>query len=386
MYIEDLILSISFFNTIPCDLNRFDKPIMTSIADQCIKGVGLTNKQVALVMKILSKYSPQLANSIPNVQAILQSPTFRLAIREVNSATRISIIDCSKLGKTIKLEFPYSEEKVAYIRQNRSTIGDPHWDDTQRAWIFPLSEISLVFLLSFINFDSTKYDIDPVLNDLLDQTRNIINAAEQHAPMLTVKNGVPTYVNTSAFIPPLVSDNIVEAMFEARLSGITLWDDSVSPYLETANINQVTKTLLLSDNSGKYTKVNSDTTPIDDLAEVIKFLKKVLFIVPEHIALPTIEKVHEFLKRTGYSSEEMSVMFRLPTSTNSKFNDYVKSNNMNSPITAKTRFVFVSVKMPKPVLSSDFRANCVINFGESNAHYTMREFIKNSQNLIYFCP
>lgn len=386
MYIEDLVLSISFFNTTPCNLNRFDKPIMESIANQLINGTGLTNKQASFVIKVLSKYITELTSSVPNIETVLQSPKFRLALRDICTAHKISIVDHPRFHKAIKLQFPYSQDKVECIRKNRDTIGDPAWDDMQKAWIFPLCEAAIVFLLSFIKMGSHQYDLDVELVDLLNQTKHVIDSAEQYAPMLSMENGLPQYVNTSKFIPQLQSTDIVEAMFEARLSGITLWDDSVLKQLEQTNIKQTTKNLLLSDNSGKYSKVNSDITPIDDLSEIINFMKTALFIVPEHIALTTVEKVHVFLKRLGYSSSEISVMFRLPSASNSKFNEYVKFNNLNSPITSNTKFVFVGVKMPKPVLASDFRANCVINFGESNAHYTMRDFIKNSQNLIYFCP
>lgn len=386
MYIEDLVLSISFYNIVPCDLNRFDKPIMESIANQLINGTGLTNKQTSLVTRVLSKYIVQLTGSVPNIETVLKSPKFRLALRDVCTVHAISVVDHPTFHKAIKLQFPYSQDKVEFIRKNRDTIGDPVWDDMQKAWIFPMCEAAFVFLLSFIKMGSHRYDMDDELVDLLNQTKNVIDSAEHYAPMLSMENGLPRYVNTSEFVPQLTSTDIVEAMFEARLSGITLWDDNVLEQLEKTNIKQPTKSLLLSDNSGKYNKVNSDITPLDDLSEIINFMKTVMFIVPEHIAFPTIEKTHEFLKRLGYSSSEISVMFRLPTASNSKFNEYVKFNNLNSPITANTKFVFVSVKMPKPVLGSEFRANCIINFGESNAHYTMREFIKNSQNLIYFCP
>lgn len=386
MYIEDLVLSISFFNTIPCTLNRFDKPIMESIADQCLKGIGFTNKQATFVIKILTKYSPQIVPSVPNINDILSSPTFKLPIREVTTSYKISIIDHSIFYKAIKLEFPFSQDKVEYIRKNRPSIGDPFWDADQRAWIFPLCESALVFLLSFIKIGSQKYDIDSDITELLEQTTMVIDSAEKYAPMLTVENNLPKYVNVSPFVPPIESTDIVEAMFEARLAGITLWHDTVLDCLERAEINTVTKMLLLSDDTDKYNKVNSDITPIDDLSEIINLTKTVLFVVPEHIALSTVEKVYEFLKRLGHTAKEMSVMFRLPSSSNSKFNEFVKANSLNSPITSNTKFVFVSVKMPKPVLASGFRPNCIINFGESNAHYTMRDFIKNSQNLIYFCP
>ena len=68
-----------------------------------------------------------------------------------------------------------------------------------------------------------------------------------------------------------------------------------------------------------------------------------------------------------------------------EFNSFVKSNHLNNPISEKTRFVFVSQKMPKPVITSKAYFNCVISMGLHNMHYTIRDFTKNCPNLIYYC-
>lgn len=386
IYIEDLVLSIAFYNAIPCDLNRFDKPIMESFADQLVKGIGFTSKQASLAIRLLTKYTPQISSSVPTILSIIQSPSFRIPIRDVTTSYAISIIEDPTLIKSIKLEFPYSKDKIDYIRQNRDNIGNPKWDADRRAWIFPLCEPALVFLTTFLSNELVNYDIDPVIVSLLDQTKEVINTAEDYAPMLVIDNGIPKYVNVSTHLPPLQSTDVLEAMFEARLSGITTWSNEVVEYLNNSTATQATKALLLSDNSGKYNKVDSNRTPIDDLSQIVKYMKTAIFIIPEQNAIDTIISVHKFLKRNGYESKELSVMFRLPKGSGTEFNEYIKNNNLNSPITDSTKFVFVSVKMPKPVLASNFRANCVINFGEVNAHYTMRDFVKNSQNLIHFCP
>ena len=95
--------------------------------------------------------------------------------------------------------------------------------------------------------------------------------------------------------------------------------------------------------------------------------------------------IYNFLTGIGYTSDDMSVMFRLPSSDGKDFNEFVKNCGLNNPISDKTKFVFVSIKLPKPIIKSKMRFNSVISLGRSNVHYTIREFFKNRQNLIYYC-
>jgi hypothetical protein len=110
-----------------------------------------------------------------------------------------------------------------------------------------------------------------------------------------------------------------------------------------------------------------------------------LIIVPGGMEFAKTKTMYEFLKGQGYQDDEMSVLFRLSTGQGTEFNEFVKDNNLNSPITDRTKFVFVSIKLPKPVVKSKINFQSVISLGKSNVHYTIREFFKNRQNLIYYC-
>jgi DNA helicase HerA-like ATPase len=96
-----------------------------------------------------------------------------------------------------------------------------------------------------------------------------------------------------------------------------------------------------------------------------------------------IAKSYEFLKSLDITADEMSVMFRLPKETGEKFNKFVKDEQLNNPITEKTRVVFISGKVPKTVIESNIKFNCVVNFSLHSVHYTIREFVKNHHNVIH---
>ena len=86
----------------------------------------------------------------------------------------------------------------------------------------------------------------------------------------------------------------------------------------------------------------------------------------------------------GYKSEDMSVMFRLPSETHGIFNDFVKFHELNSPIRKNTRVVFVSQKIPKTILKSKIQFHSILNLGYSNIHYTLKNFIKTHENRITY--
>ena len=66
------------------------------------------------------------------------------------------------------------------------------------------------------------------------------------------------------------------------------------------------------------------------------------------------------------------------------FNDFVKENKLNSPITEKTKIVFISSKLPKPFVKSKVKFNCVINLGFGGVHYSIKNFVENHENLIFY--
>ena len=86
----------------------------------------------------------------------------------------------------------------------------------------------------------------------------------------------------------------------------------------------------------------------------------------------------------GISNKNMSVLFRLSNETGKDFNDFVKNHQLNNTICADTQAVFVSGKLPKPLLESGIKFNSIVNVGFNNAHYTLKEYAKQHQNVVYF--
>jgi hypothetical protein len=103
------------------------------------------------------------------------------------------------------------------------------------------------------------------------------------------------------------------------------------------------------------------------------------------IAATELEKLQlslEFLNSIGISKDEISVLFRLPTETGGIFNNYIREQELNSPVTEKTKAVFISSKVPKTILEKQLKFNCVVSFNFYNIHYSIRNLLKWHHNVI----
>lgn len=381
IYIEDLIVDLNSY----INLNTYDKTVVSSFVNQIFSGRGFTEKQRELAVRILKKYSTKLEVAIrKSVASDLSNPQFRFPIRKTPTISnkRIYITDHPNWGKCINAEFPYDEAKIDQIKKNRDKIILSTWDAESKSWKFSLSEANLHFLQNLTSSDS--FDFDDEFKEYLDQINQIVNNMENYVPMLVFDNGQVKYKNVSQFVPSLDSTDVIKSIFSARKSGIHTWDENINALLEQSDVHPLVKNFLNNDFKGDF-EINSGVEPIDCLKSIVNYMDPCLFVIPGGSELEKTRLVYNFLTGLGYSQDEMSVMFRLSSQDGKDFNDFVKNCGLNNPITDRTKFVFVSIKLPKPVLKTKLKFSSVVSLGKTNVHYTIRDFFKNRENLIYYC-
>jgi hypothetical protein len=376
MYIEDLLIEL-IYNRI--GLNSYDSNLVYSFYDQISRGNGLTEKQSVLAVRIVKRYGPALASSIQkNIDGFIQNPQFRLPIRKISSERRLSIVDHRDHGRVIKAVFPYNEKLVESIRKNRDSFGTSLWDREDKCWYFSVSESAIQFLSNLENFE-----VDELLQSLQEQIANIQRDMEEYVPMLIIENLVPKLKNCDKNVPELIQTDLISAIFEARKRGINTWDETINNFIDSDEVDPITRDFLKTDPSEKF-GVDSETYEISRIAPIISNLLPVIVIIPGGDELDKMSLSVELFKNIGISNNDMSVMFRLPSTTHQIFNEFVKFNELNSPIGENTKVVFVSSKIPKPIFKSGIKFNSVLNLGYSNVHYTMRDFVKNHENSIMY--
>jgi len=377
MSIEDLIILLAM----KTQMNPYDSKMVLSFYDQISKGLGFTEKQAILAVRILQRQSDKLSQLLgQDVAQFLENPSYRLPRRTINSAKQISIVDYPEYTKAIKMEFPYNEGILEKIRRERINLTHAAWDKDEKAWFFSLDEKSIQFLIQFV--ESGEFYADEEFIDYIEQVLVIRETLEHHVPMVSYAEKIPKFINVSHCVPQPETTDLLDSLFLARKVGIHTWDDSTSEYLAENNIEKSVIDFL-NENPGVNFTVNLEESTIYDISRIVKNLSPCMFIIPGGLEMEKIAKSYEFLKSLDITPEEMSVMFRLPKETGEKFNKFVKDEQLNNPITEKTRVVFISGKVPKTVIESNIKFNCVVNFSLHSVHYTIREFVKNHHNVIH---
>ena len=377
MFVEDLIgLLIT-----RVQMNPYDSKIVSSFYDQIFRGNGLTEKQADLAVKILKRQKNKLEIILSqNIDSFLENPTFRLQKRSVPNNKVLEIHDNDLFKRAIHATFPYNEEIIQKIRKDRSKLNHAQWDPEKKSWIFSLDEKSLVFIKD--NFSSHDFKVSDELQNYFNEIDKIQRTMENFVPMVSFRENKVHFDNFSQFLPKIETDNILDALFFARKLGIQTWDDNIEVFLEknyqTHSIKQFLNTS--PSESFEFYLENNNFTEIGDL---LKFLTPCIFVIPGGSEQEKLELGLSALKTIGVTPDQISVLFRLPNETGESFNKFVRSNNLNNPISDSTRAIFISSKVPKPMIESKVKFNFVVNFNFYNIHYTIREFLKNHHNVVH---
>ena len=225
--------------------------------------------------------------------------------------------------------------------------------------------------------------MDAEFTSFVEQYNSVVENIEKYIPILVAENDGVKIRNFDEKLANFSSENILKSVFEARKLGILTWGENIGDHLETAGISEITRNFLQSEPGENY-HINSEKNDIFSLTDIVQHMTPTLFIIPGGSELEKLQDCCAFLQSIGFEPNEVSVMFRMPKETHENFNNFVKNSGYNNPITDTTRAVFVSGKFPKPILKSGIKFHTVINLGFDNVHYSLRDFVKNHENLVYY--
>jgi hypothetical protein len=356
-----------------------------SINSQINEGIALTEKQNNVVLTILKKYATKLTQlTQQDVMKFIENPTHRLGIRNTIQSRKLDIVEDACYGKIIKIKFPYQASRIKMIQEYQHSAMDfTHvlYDANECTWEFSLNEKNIEFLIKLMAKE--KFQVPAEFVEYVSQIDQIHDSLEKHVPMLCLENGKPVLKNCAKSVPNISTDNVLEAVFLARRYGITTYDTAIN---NIVNSNRVTPAVRVFLNSGYMDQLtlNPENHDFSSIADIVKYMSPCLIVIPGGSEYEKIKDSYQWLTQMGIQSQEMSVMFRLPRETGEKFNNLVKNHGLNSPIGNHTKIVFVSGKLAKPVVKSKIKFHCVINLGYDNAHHTMRNFLKNHENTIFY--
>ena len=386
IYVEDLIERLSLIgNNIFLPMMRIssiDQKYVDSLIWQNSKNNGLTLKQRNLALSIASKYSSKLEKEFNiDIDAFLKNPQFKFPARTATASSlkEIKVLD----NKQISVTFPYDQSLIDFIKQYKRSIirsegSQISWDYNSRSWTFPLTENSINFLTTFDGFDK-----DNEFLDLSSQVEKVKNNIENYIPMLSFENDRFIFKNTSEKIPNIDTKNVIEALIHARRYGVNIWDDAVNTQLDSGVYHETVLEFLRNFTRSPIVSNKNDNVSLIDLKELMTFSKDILFLIPAGAELFYLKQITELLISQNKKKSQVSVLFRLDNRDGKEFNEFVKTNHFNNMLSEETNYIFISSKIPKPLIEAKKYFDLVIGFNSSSAHYTLRDYLKNSHNIMF---
>ena len=377
MYIEDLLPILSH----SIKLDPYDQKMIDSFYSQInISYSAFTEKQAAIMLRISRKYVPEiLTKHGTDITGLLDAPVYRLPIRNINLVRKISVTTLATGLKGIKVQFPWDEALITEIKKAKMKFIYNEWNADDRAWIFSLEGKSIEHFGSWIT--NYNFSADDEFRSYVEQVLPITNEIEHHVPMVVLDGKIAKFVNVHHTVPQPTSTDLIQTLFSARQSGISHWDDNTVAELDKLNIDLSLRKYIESDPNEAFS-INLEENSIMELIPMIQNLSPCIITVPGGNEFNKVKIAMSLLKAAGIENHEISVLFRLPKETGEDFNNFVKEEKLNSPVTETTKAVLLSGKIPKPLFESKLQFNCVINFNFYNVHYTLANFVKNQHNVI----
>jgi hypothetical protein len=377
MWMEDIlsaVLSLPMNSTRSMNFN-----ILYSMHEQNVKQIGLTQKQRNLLEKILNQNSKNLSVYL-NLEVInaIRSPQYRLPLRLLEDAKLVSVENDEIYGKKFKIAFPYDKDLITDIQVTRNQAALCTWDGESRAWTMPVVEKNVVWLHKFVK--KHNFVVTDDVNSYFSQLETVFDNIESYVPIVVEENNEISLKNFHGN-NNLEGSNLIEKLFDARKKGVVHWDNEIEQKLEEFSISTMVRQFLKTQPNQVF-NVGQNEMVIADVAMILKNLFPCLVVIPSTATLLKMEKTMEILEKLDITSDQISVMFRLPNSTDRNFNQFIKDKKLNNPLSENTKVVFVSGKITKPIFESRMYFHSILSYNTIFPHYGLNNFLKNQANII----
>ena len=404
--VEDCLEIMTAYSEIlvspPFELLERDKKILQSIASKTFKGIGLTDKQLAVVKKILlANYIEQFENR--GIDLLKSLEQMRGPLRELDRSTYLKIkkvsdvpelndvINRGNFGieyKVIVLRFPFNMSYARLVNDIKKKFKyDSRYLNYDNHYLFPYEEKYVYQLVQ--SFKNKIKDIDPELLSVYEklceiQVNNnlyipgvydykIRNVPEQFVNFLHQNIGAPTKANLYMYkdrSKALSLEHLDEIAVQESLKGIDILSQKIA----------CRGTYIVNINKEKWT--------LDQVLGSLHTLRRfpLLVVINEKNALDDYHTLFGKL-RLLYPAAAHAVLFRLPNhgDQNIEFNKLVAEHKTNNPIDENTKIVYINHKrVPKPLIKSNWQAKAVLSLRSEREHNQVQNFLEPYDLIIQY--
>lgn len=149
----------------PIKLATYDLRFIKSAAESIARKRGLTDKQILLAVKIITKYKRQWSQlGLDPSYLETDDVPLRLPQRQVDRTTSIT-----QEGKTLRLRFPYNSDLISEMHGHKSgSYGGWAYDRDNKSWIIDMTEGNLRLLMEMQTFRDMHWEMDDDTKSLFD--------------------------------------------------------------------------------------------------------------------------------------------------------------------------------------------------------------------------
>lgn len=349
----------------PFKLAPENQKVLYSIGSQVFRGRALTEKQHALVKKLMLEFYVDQFNAV-GIDIYKHVDKIREPYREVDKSHWVKLLkkdDTNYIG----IRFPFSNSVIEHINDIKKNTGDDYFYD-KHVHYFSWNEINVFKVMNIANKFKERFDVDSEVQDYYNELINFSMDKKNIVPGVINNKFVNITDELRKFLenkyPVIDNNNIVGLWDKRRLYGLHTFDN-----IDTSNYSILAKKILDRKNSSLV--IRSEVWNIEQVLNSLFEIERFPIIIaldPDNDPLGYLSTVYNSVK--GFvDTNSISVMFRLDNKNNEEFNQFIQTKGLNNSIDDNTQIVIVNrKKITKPIIKSQWRPVCMLTFGQSRGY------------------
>ena len=389
MYIEDYLELFAGIHREQKELKFFcskkDEVLMFSLGKQVLRQTALTDRQHELAKKKLLEYKEQFdVYGFDDFEKDLDS--LRMPIRSINRQKLISLKQIND-KIYIAVRFPFSKKMIKHIEFLQRLQPKKNYDSKTKTHLIDFSEKNLFEIVSKLK--DCNFEVEEDVKEIYGILKIMDDDKENNAPGIygfEIKNlhaKAIDYAVTSIGEPNV--DNLVAYKDRENLLGLKHFDN-VELQKAISNLQPLTKKIMQRTNSMIFIDDNEYTfnNIVESVLELYRF--PLLIVLPKDKEYDILSHTYKSFKNI-IPNENISVLFRLDNDSEEgrDFNQFVKKNELNSPLDNSTKIVYISSnKIPKPLIASDWYPELGIVIKNFRLMRNIQTYIDNIDLVIHY--
>ena len=307
-------------------LARYDVSFLDSVTDTTLQGNALTDRQAELAVKLVQKYTRQLA-TLGISTASVNPPVYRKPLRQIDRTRSISLE-----GNKICMRFPYDNGLIQSFRDlGKEGQGTIKFDRDSKVWRLSLTEYNInwacamaqahgfelapevqAVMDAITHCESTDYKIELQATDtgycIANAADSLIEYIDQHLGGLSRQNR-DVLVDHAPVLGYTVSPSIMQET-ETDLGGSTSLLMAAREYNFNDSADTTQRIIRYAKAANRWPVYVFNPTPTDALAEWSKHFasEEILVVNNRHLDAVVVDSAH----RVVYTHKPLKNVDRIP--------------------------------------------------------------------------